>query len=453
MSRTIDMTVGSPTKHILKFAFPLIATNLGQQLYTIVDAAIVGRGVGVKALAAVGSADWCCWLILWTVSTLTQGFSTFVSRYFGDKNYKAMNKVIAMSTLLSIVIGIFLTVGGLVAAKPILLLLKTPEDIFDGANTYLTTIIAGTLIVTAYNLTASILRAFGDGRSPLIAMLIAALLNIGLDMIFVFVFDMGIFGAALASVIAQLVSFLYCLFKISKIEYIKLERDMFRPDFRLIKDLLAFGLPLALETIVISLGGIILQSSINAQGSIFIAGYTATNKVYGLLESSAIALGLSCSTFLAQNYGAGNFARVKKGVKTSLVIVLLMSVAVTVLTLLGRKWLLLLFLDITEQGGPEALEIAIHYITILAFCLSILYLLHIFRNALQAMEISIWSMISGLLEFAARVIMSKVVIHYIGTDALFISEPVAWFGALVSVMLPYLYYRKKLLNEKSQKAE
>ena len=146
-------------------------------------------------------------------------------------------------------------------------------------------------------------------------------------------------------------------------------------------------------------------------------------------------------------------ARVKKGVKTSLVIVLLMSVAVTVLTLLGRKWLLLLFLDITEQGGPEALEIAIHYITILAFCLSILYLLHIFRNALQAMEISIWSMISGLLEFAARVIMSKVVIHYIGTDALFISEPVAWFGALVSVMLPYLYYRKKLLNEKSQKAE
>ena len=106
MSRTIDMTVGSPTKHILKFAFPLIATNLGQQLYTIVDAAIVGRGVGVKALAAVGSSDWCCWLILWTVSTLTQGFSTFVSRYFGDKNYKAMNKVIAMSTLLSIVIGI-----------------------------------------------------------------------------------------------------------------------------------------------------------------------------------------------------------------------------------------------------------------------------------------------------------------------------------------------------------
>ena len=332
-------------------------------------------------------------------------------------------------------------------------MLKTPSDIFDGANTYLTTIIAGTLIVTAYNLTASILRAFGDGKSPLIAMLIAALLNIGLDMFFVFVFDMGIFGAALASVIAQLVSFLYCLFKISKIEYIKLERDMFRPDFKMIKDLLAFGLPLALETIVISLGGIILQSSINAQGSSFIAGYTATNKVYGLLESSAIALGLSCSTFLAQNYGAGNFARVKKGVKTSLVIVLLMSVAVTVLTLLGRKWLLLLFLDITEQGGPEALKIAIHYITILAFCLSILYLLHIFRNALQAMEISIWSMISGLLEFAARVIMSKVVIHYIGTDALFISEPVAWFGALVSVMLPYLYYRKKLLNEKSQKAE
>lgn len=446
MSRTTDMTVGSPTKHLLKFAFPLIITNLGQQLYMIADAAIVGRGVGVKALAAVGATDWSYWLILWTVVTLTQGFSTFVSRYFGEKNYKAMNKAIAMSTLLCIIIGGFFTVLGIVASEPLLALLKTPSDIVDGAKTYLITMISGTLIVTAYNMAASILRAFGDGKSPLIAMIISALLNIGLDILFVFSFDLGIFGAAIASVIAQFVSFIYCLIKIKKIEFVRLDRESRKIDIKMIKDLLVFGMPLALEMIVIALGGIILQSSINAQGSIFIAGYTATNKVYGLLESSGISLGLACSTFLAQNFGAGNFERVKKGVKTAILIVIIMALFVMAFVYVIRGELLQLFLDVNEEGGTEALEIAVHYITILLICLVSLYLLHIFRNALQAMEVSVWSMISGFIECAARVFMSKAVIHWIGNDALFISEPVAWIGALLSVMIPYFYYRKKLLK-------
>jgi len=446
MSRTTDMTVGSPTKHLLKFAFPLLITNLGQQLYMIADAAIVGRGVGVKALAAVGATDWSYWLILWTLVTLTQGFSTFVSRYFGDKNYKAMNKTIAMSTLLCLIIGGFFTILGIIVSEPLLTLLKTPSDIIDGAKTYLITMIAGTLIVTAYNMAASILRAFGDGKSPLIAMIISALLNIGLDILFVFAFNFGIFGAALASVIAQFISFLYCLLKIKKIEFVKLDRESWKIDKKMIKDLLVFGMPLALEMVVIALGGIILQSSINAQGSIFIAGYTATNKVYGLLESSGISLGLACSTFLAQNYGAGNFERFKKGVKTAVLIVIAMALFVMTFVFLIREELLQLFLNINEEGGAEALEIAVHYITILLICLISLYLLHIFRNALQAMEVSVWSMISGFIECAARVVMSKVIINLIGNDALFISEPVAWIGALLSVMIPYFYYSKKLLK-------
>ena len=167
MSKTVDMTLGSPTKHILRFAFPLLLTNLGQQLYMIVDAAIVGRGVGMKALAAVGATDWVYWLVLWTVIGLTQGFSTFVSRYFGDKNYKDMNKVIAMSTILCAVCGVLLMTAGLISALPLLKLLQTPADILDSAYTYLLTLIAGTLIITAYNMASSILRALGDGRTPL----------------------------------------------------------------------------------------------------------------------------------------------------------------------------------------------------------------------------------------------------------------------------------------------
>lgn len=452
MKRTTDMTVGSPTKHLLVFALPLVVTNLGQQLYMIVDAAIVGRGVGVKALAAVGATDWIYWLILWTVTGMTQGVSTFVSRYFGDKNYRAMNKSIAMCTILCGAVGGVLTLAGLCAAKPLLLLLNTPDDILDGAITYLLTMIAGTLVVAAYNMAASVLRALGDGKTPLIAMGIAALLNVGFDLLFVLVLHMGIFGAALASVLSQLVSFVFCFIQIRRIDCVDLNKETWRIDWKMMKSLFAFGMPLALEFIVIALGGIVLQSAINLQGSTFIAGYTATNKVYGLLESSALSLGVAASTFLAQNYGAGNYRRVKQGVWTSTVIVLLMSVVVSGVMYLVRNPFMKLFLDSAEEGGPEAHAIAVYYLTILCACLSILYLLHIFRNTLQAIGVSVWSMLSGFAEFGARVIMSKWIIDFMGSDALFIAEPISWLAALLFVLLPYFYYRKKRLRQQKTNA-
>jgi len=447
MKRTVDMTVGSPTKHIIFFALPLILANLGQQFYQIVDAVIVGRGVGVHALAAVGATDWSYWLILWTMSGLTQGFSTFVSQYFGDKNYNDMNKTIAMSVILCAVIGGILTAAGIFLARPLLTVLNTPNDIINDAALYLITMLSGTLIIMAYNLVSAILRAFGDGKTPLVAMIIAASLNIGLDCLFVFVFKWGIFGAALASVLSQLISFIYCLTILIKIDCINLSRDMWSIDMCMIKRMLLFGLPVSLQYVIIALGGIILQSAINLQGSIFIAGYTATNKVYSLLESSAISFGLASCTFIAQNYGARLYGRVKNGVMTSLKIMSAIAIVITVSTLLMRKYIIQLFLDLNEAGGAEALDIAVRYLTIMSPFLIILYLIHVFRNALQAIGIARWSMVSGIVEFITRAGMSTIVINWIGSDALFISEPVAWFGATLSVMLPYLYYRKRLLIE------
>ena len=448
MSSTVDMTVGNPTKHILKFALPLLLANFGQQLYMLVDAAIVGRGVSVKALAAVGATDWTCWLILWSAIGFTQGFSTLISRYFGNKDYTGINKIIAMSTLLCIALGGILTVAGLSLASPILHALNTPDDIIGGAKTYLLTMVSGTIVVTAYNMASAILRALGNGKTPLLAMVIAGILNIGLDFLFVFAFDWGIFGAAIASVISQFVSFLYCLFAILKIDFIKLDRTAWRFDWKVIKALLSLGTPIALEYVIISLGGIFLQSSVNLQGSSFIAGYTATNKVYGLLECSATSLGLACSTFLAQNYGATLYDRVKYGVKTSVYIAVLIAVIVLSLTLLFRKYLLLLFLDVNQAGGYDALTIAVRYLTIMTVFLIVLYLIHVFRNSLQAIGIASWSFLSGISEFLCRVFMAKIAVHWawLDSDALFVSEPVAWFGALLTVFLPYFYYRKKLLE-------
>lgn len=280
MAKVTDMTKGKPAVLLLSFAFPLILGNLGQQLYMIVDAIIVGRGVGVKALAAVGATDWTYWLILWVIQALTQGFATRISHHFGEKNIAKLRKSITMSVFLCVGIGILLTVLALLLVIPMLHVLKTPTDIFDGASSYLFTMFAGTLIVMAYNMASAILRAFGDGKTPLIAMGIAASANIVLDLLFVLVFGLGIVGAAIATLIAQLISFLYCLTIIRKIDFIKTQRNDWQWDSRIVYELCAMGLPLALQHVLIAIGGMILQSTINSQGFVFVAGFTATNKIF-----------------------------------------------------------------------------------------------------------------------------------------------------------------------------
>lgn len=447
MSRITDMTKGSPVKLILGFSLPLILTNIGQQLYMIVDAAIVGRGVGVKALASVGAADWIYWLILWSVIGLTQGFSTFVGRYFGEGDYRKMSKTIATSVTLCFSLGILFTAIGLLIAKPLLVLLDTPADIIGGATTYLYTMIAGTLVVSAYNMAAAILRAFGDSKSPLAAMLVAAFVNIGLDLLFVFVFKWGVFGAAFASVLAQLVSFLYCLLQLSKIPYISIQKSDWKPDFKTMKRLLVLGVPLSAQYVLISASGIVLQSTINTQGSYFVAGYTATNKLYGLLECSAISLGHATATFVSQNFGAGDKTRVKDGVKQAVIMSIVMSVIVSVIMLLSAKWLLALFIDAAEAGGLEAMQVGYLYLVWMLLFLLVLYPIHVYRNGLLAIGNSYWAMISGVAECAARGIMAKVVISAVGIYGLYLTEPASWLAALLFIIFPYYYFQKKLLAE------
>lgn len=447
MANVTDMTVGRPMGKILRFALPLILTNLGQQLYMIADAAIVGRGVGVTALAAVGATDWIWWLILWAVMGMTQGFSTYVSRYFGERNREGMGKTVAMSILLTAVLGILLTVAGILLARPLLTLLNTPAAIFAGAHTYLVTMSAGTLVVAAYNMAASILRAVGDGRTPFLAMIAAAVLNIGLDLLFVLAFGWGIFGAALASVLAQLAAFLLCLVALLRAGCIHLPRATWHIDRRLVRGMLGLGLPLAMQSVVISLGGIVLQSSVNLEGSAFIAGYTATNKVYGLLECSAISLGLAASTFLSQNFGAGLFSRFRRGLSVAALLSVLTSLIVAGVTFLFRRGLIGLFLEAGEEGSAEALAVGVRYLTVLIALLFILYLLHIFRNALLSLGNSFFSMLSGIAELFARVLMAKLAVNALGQDALFLAEPLAWGVALIVVLIPYLVYRHTRLQK------
>ena len=443
MSRVKDMTSGKPAKLLLLFSFPLILGNLGQQLYMIVDAIIVGQGVGVEGLAAVGATDWTYWLALWVIQGTTQGFGILIAQYFGEGSREKMRKAIAMSIGLCAGTGVLLTGICLLIARPMLRLLQTPENIFNGASAYLLTMFAGILIVMAYNMAASVLRALGDGRTPLIAIVMAAVTNIALDLLFVFGFHWGVVGAAAATVIAQFIAFLYCFAVLRRMELVKLQRKDWHVDRMMIKRLFSLALPLVLQSILIAAGGMVLQSAINRQGFLFLAGFTATNKVYGLLESSAISLGYAMTTYVAQNYGAGLQQRIRQGVKSGVGIAVLFSVGVTILMILGGKPILSLFIDTSSSNAPKVLEIAYQYLFIMSCLLCALYLLYVFRSTLQGMGNTIIPMLSGLMEFLARVCAALIGARIWGETVLFFAEPGAWIAAAVFLVFGCIWKFRK----------
>ncbi len=272
MEREKNMTTGRPLRLIVTFAVPLMIGGIGQQLYTLVDSAVAG-------LAAVGATDWTYWVFLWGILGLAQGFSIPIAQEFGKGDKARVKRAVAMSFLLSAALSILLTLLGLAARGPVLRLLKPPEDIFDSAVAYITVLFIGLSAVMAYNMASSILRAFGDGRTPLIAMVVVSAINILLDLLFVLVFRWGVAGAAVATVIAQVLAFLYCALILSKSQWLALTKEDWKPDAPMLRWLWKTGATMAATQILIAIGGMVLQSAINAQGSVFLAGVTAVNKL------------------------------------------------------------------------------------------------------------------------------------------------------------------------------
>lgn len=429
MSKTKNMIVGKPVKLMMSFAFPLIIANLGQQLYMIVDTIIVGKGVGVDALAAVGATDWAYWLALWVIQAMTQGFAISISHHFGEGNKIRIRKTVAMSVWLCLLIGIFLTMICLVIGRPLLRVLQTPDNIFQQALSYLLIMYSGILVVMAYNMAAAILRALGNGKTPLIAIVIAGVTNIILDLLFVMKLQWGVAGAAIATIMAQLFAFIYCLFMLKKMELVKLEREDWKLDSGIIKKQCRLGGSPALQHILIAIGGMILQFAINQYGVVFIAGFTATNKIYGLLESSAISLGYAVTTYTAQNYGAGYYNRIRKGLRSAVLVAMVMSICVSVIMIMFGKSILELFVDSTSSDAGDVLKIAYRYLFIMACLLCFLYLLYAFRNTLQGMGETVTPFLSGILEFFARVSVALIFSRIWGENAIFFAESCAWMAA------------------------
>ena len=451
-SRVTDMTQGNPTKLIFSFALPLILGNLGQQLYMITDTVIVGQGVGLDALASLGATDWIYWLVLWPVQFLTQGFAVLITQNIGEGNEKSIRKSITMSAVLCLVIGALVSILFPMFAKPLLYLLKTPADIFDGAHSYVTVMYLGTLIVMAYSMASAVLRAFGDGKTPLIGMIIAAVLNIGLDLLLVMGFKWGIVGAAIATIFSQFVAFSYCLYIISRIPAVSVKRKDWELDTSVMRRLLKLGMPLALSHVAIVIGGIILQFVINGFGSLFIAAFTATNKLYGLLECSAISFGFATATYMGQNWGARNPERIRMGMRSSMKLAAAFSIVISIGMLLFGRYLLLMFISSSDANAPRVLDLAYEYLTIMSVTLLILYALHVYRSAIQGIGNTVIPMIGGLLECAGRVSVALFLPKVMGEYGLFFAETTAWLFSAVFVITSY-YVMIRRVSASGAKAE
>ena len=435
------MTKGQPAKLLLFFALPLMLGNLFQQLYTMVDTIIVGQGVGINALASLGAADWLNWMFIGFVTGITQGFSIIFAQYYGAGDVKALRASVGNSLVLTALAAIFFTVAGQLLIVPILTLLDTPADIFAGSEIYLRVVIGGVTVSLMYNFEAALLRALGDSRTPLMAMVTAALTNVALDLIFVLVFKWGIAGAASATIIAQGVSFVYCFAAIRKIDIIRIKRDDISIHAGMSKKLLIVGVPIVFQNTMISIGGMILQSVVNSYGFLFVAGYTAANKLYGLLETAATSFGFAITTYTAQNLGAGNFKRIRKGMRSAVIMALVTSVVVSVIMLIFGRPVLRLFISNETGQVEEVLEIAYLYLSIMSCFLAVLYALHTYRSALQGLGNTIVPMLSGIMEFIMRTTAVMLLPRFVGEKGVFYAEVLAWAGAVVILVTSYYIVR------------
>lgn len=438
-----NMTSGKIAPMLTAFALPLMAGNLFQELYTVVDTMIVGQFLGVTALAAVGNGGWITWMLLGAVQGFTQGFANPVAQAFGAGDKERVRKNMANSLVLTVIISVILVIIGEAVMVPLLKLLNTPEEIFEMSLLYLRIYYAGTPAIMAYNYAACHLRALGNSRDPLIAMIIASITNIILDILFVGPMGMGIAGAVIATVIAQLVAAIYSFACLFKIDFVYLKWGDFRLDAQLSGNLIYMGVPMALQNVILSVGGLIVQRIVNQYGITFIAGMTATNRLYGMIETVGISYGYAISTFIGQNHGAGKTDRVKQGVRTGFVIGISASIIIALIMIFFGKNILMLFISGTAEEIAATMTVAYRYLVIMAVLLPTLYCLHILKFTLIGLGNSLYPMLSGVAEFVMRVAAALFIPVYFGKMNVFFAEPVAWIGADIVMAIGYVVCMKK----------
>ena len=411
---TKDMTQGKPLQLILLFSVPLMLGSLFQQFYNMADTIIVGRFVGVEALAAVGSVGGLSYLVLGFVNGIACGFAIPLARCFGARDGEGMRRYTANSVWLSLLFGAVLTVATVALTRPILVLTNTPADIIDMADVYIRTIFAGIPFTLLYNVTSAYMRALGDSRRPLYFLIVASVLNIFLDIFFILAFDAGVFGAALATVISQAVAGVWSLlYMVKNFRMLGWSREEGRFSPSHCADLCMI------------------------LGSAAVAAMTAGGKAGQILSVPLESIGTAMTTYVGQNLGAGSLPRVRQGVRTALGIGCLYSVASFVILHFTDTLLIGMFLDASEDAGGAIMADARAYL----FWNSVFYIplavLIVYRYSIQGLGFSGLAMFAGVFEMFARGLVGFYLVPVFGYWAGCIASPVAWFAACFFLMPAY----------------
>lgn len=443
MAQAYDLTQGKPANLILKFFFPMLFTNMLQQIYTIADTAIVGKGLGDDQLAAVGNMSSLTFLIVGFSIGLTNGFSIITAQYYGAGDRRNLRRSAASSVLLAVGIAAVLTTISTVFLKQILTLMQTPYTIMTDSLKYGYIIFGGLTANISYNLCASILRALGDSKTPFYAIVVSTLLNIILDLLCVFVFKTGVEGPAAVTVFAQTVSALFCFSRLRKIELIHLSLDDFMHNAEMILKLLKNGIPMAVMNSITAVGCMTVQYFVNGMGVVYTSAYSACSKYINLFMQPACTAGYTMSSFTSQNYGAKKYDRIISGLKVCLSIAAVSYVVLGSVMIFFPQLLASLMLN-----GSAQIELAAGFLVKCGFMIFAVDFLFVFRSGCQGMGKPILPMVSGILEMVLRVLIIAFFTSRIGFDATAYAEIAAWSGALALNAAAFTYYIRKKTHTK-----
>ena len=433
-----NMTEGSPFKLLIAFSLPLFLGNLFQQVYSMVDTVVVGRFVGVDALAALGAIGGFSFMVVGFAQGLGSGFAVLVSQYYGAGNSERMRKAYAMGVVASLGVGILISLAFFIFSMPLLEAVRTPANIITMANEYISIIYIGLLASIYYNLFSSILRAVGDSRSPLLFLLISSLLNVVLDLFFVLVIPLACAGVAIATVLSQAISAVISYFYIKKrFPAFRFRKGDFKLDWDMIRRLMRIGIPGAVQFSVCAIGVIIVQIAINDFGSDIVAAYSIGTKIETIMSQMFTALGMAISTYAGQNLGAGAYDRIRKGFLSCFILIVIWSIVSYFLSFFITEPLAYLFID-SSMGGQSVIDNAIIYVdTVIVFFIP-LGMIFLFRTGCQGLGSGAIPMISSITELVARAIAAFTLPIWFGYLGVCYASPVAWVCA--AIILPICYF-------------
>lgn len=444
---TNDMTVGNPVKLIISFMIPMCLGNIFQQFYNIADSIVAGQFIGVNALAAIGSTGSLMFFVTGWLNGLASGFAIIVAQMFGAKRYDRMRHYVAMSVYLMAVFSIVMTVGFEMANGTILHMMNSPAEVFGDVKGYMAVVYAGLGVTALYNALAAFLRALGDSKSPLYFLIISAVINVILDIVFIVVFGMGVEGCGYATVIAQGISAIFCLvYIVKRFPILHLKKEDFQVSMDSFKRLLALGIPMGLQFSITAIGTIMVQGAVNIYGPAHMAGFSAAGKIQNIVATVFVAFGATLATYVGQNRGAGKMERVRAGVRYTQYMVLAWSVFTMVVMFFLGKYLTYLFVSPSET---DVINVAVTYFHTVFWAYPFLGSIFIYRNALQGMGYGLVPMLGGIFELVARAGIVMLVAGRTSFAGVCLSDPAAWLAALIPLIPYYIYVMKKKYGTKT----